>query len=110
MADTASPFRPAPRELRALSTQRLVAVATMLATVMLVLPALAILLMLAWKGAPALSWSFLFDMPRDNMRAGGIFPALVGTLWLTAGAVILAMPLGVAAAIYLNEFAGDNRL
>jgi phosphate transport system permease protein len=110
MASAETPFRAAPREVRALSVQRLVGVATLVATVVLVLPALLILLMLAVKGAPALSWSFLFDMPRDNMRAGGVFPALVGTLWLTAGAVILAMPLGVAAAIYLNEFAGNNRL
>jgi phosphate transport system permease protein len=106
----ATPFRAGPREQRALSVQRLAAVFTMLATVVLVLPALVILAMLLVKGAPALSLDFLFDMPRDNNRGGGIWSALVGTLWLTAGAVFLAMPLGVAAAIYLNEFAGNNRL
>jgi len=60
------------------------------------------------KGAPALSWQFLTAMPRDGMRAGGILPAIVGTFYLTLGTAIFSVPLGVAAAIYLSEYAREN--
>lgn len=61
------------------------------------------------QGAPAISWEFLSGFPRDGMRAGGILPAIVGTLYLTLGTAIFSVPLGVAAAIYLAEYAPDNR-
>ena len=62
------------------------------------------------KGLAALSWEFLTGSPRDLGRAGGIFPAIVGTLYLVAGAIALALPLGVGAAIYLAEYQRENRL
>jgi len=62
------------------------------------------------KGLPALSWEFLTEGPRDLGRAGGIFPAIVGTLSLVAGAIAFALPLGVGAAIYLAEYQRENRL
>ena len=77
-------------------------------TVLLIVPVALILGTLIVKGAPALSIDFLFTDPTDGMTAGGIFPALFGTVWLVSVALIVSVPLGVAAAIYLNEYAGDN--
>ncbi len=62
------------------------------------------------QGIPGISLEFLTAMPRDGMRAGGIFPAIIGTFWLTLGTAIVAVPLGVGAAIYLSEYAPDNRV
>ena len=64
--------------------------------------------LLVWNGAPALSWEFFTEDPRNGMTEGGIFPALVGTLWLVSVALVASVPLGVAAAIYLSEYAKDN--
>ncbi len=69
-----------------------------------------ILLFLVVEGAGALSWEFLTSAPRDSMTAGGIFPAIVGTAYLTLGALTVALPLGVASAVYLSEYAGRGRL
>jgi len=80
----------------------------MVMTVLLILPVLMILGTLIYKGGPAISWEFLFSDPIDGMTAGGIFPALVGTVWLVAVALLVSVPLGVAAALYLSEFAPDN--
>ncbi len=80
----------------------------LLMTVLLIVPVLIILGTLIWKGGPAISWEFLFSDPVDGMTAGGIFPALVGTVWLVAVALLVSVPLGVAAALYLSEFAPDN--
>lgn len=80
-------------------------------TVLLVLGALGgILLYVLIHGAGAISWEFLTAAPRDSMTKGGIFPALVGTLYLTLGAVVVALPLGVAAAVYLSEYATEGRV
>jgi phosphate transport system permease protein len=62
------------------------------------------------NGLPALSWEFLTAPPRNLGREGGIFPAIVGTLYLVAGSMLLALPLGIGAAIYLAEYQRENRL
>lgn len=80
----------------------------MLMTGLLILPVLVILGMLVYKGGPMLSIDFLFTSPTDGMTAGGIFPALLGTIWLVSVALLVSVPVGVAAAIYLNEYASDN--
>jgi phosphate transport system permease protein len=80
-----------------------------LATLVLVLPVAVILAIIVAKGASAISWDFLISMPRDGMTAGGIFPAILGTLYLVLGAVLFAVPLGVGAAVYLVEYSSDNR-
>ena len=80
----------------------------LLMTVLLILPVIAILTMLIIKGSPVISIDFLFTDPTDGMTKGGIFPALFGTVWLVTVALLVSVPLGVAAAIYLSEYAGDN--
>ena len=79
-----------------------------LVTLLTVLPILGLVGYIIAKGAPAISWEFLTAMPTDGMRAGGIMPAIVGTLYLTLGTAIFSVPLGVAAAIYIAEYAPDN--
>ena len=79
-------------------------------TCMLILPVVLILGVLVYRGGPAISWEFLFTQPINNMTAGGILPALVGTVWLVVVALIASVPVGVAAALYLSEYAPDNRL
>ena len=59
-------------------------------------------------GLPALSWEFLTQSPKDLGRAGGIFPAIVGTLYLVFGAILVALPLGVGTAIYLIEYTREG--
>lgn len=63
---------------------------------------------LVTKGAGALSWEFLTQPPRDGMTKGGIMPAILGTLWLSIGAVLFAFPIGVASGIYLAFYAPNN--
>ena len=79
-------------------------------TAMLVLPVLIILTILVIQGAPMISWEFLFEFPRKGMTEGGIYPALLGTIFIVLVDLIFAMPIGVAAAIYLSEYAPDNWL
>ncbi|MDF1699772.1 MAG: phosphate ABC transporter permease PstA [Planctomycetota bacterium] len=89
-------------------TQTLIKVLLLTMTLLLIVPVLIILTMLIVKGGPVLSFEFLFSDPKDEMTAGGIFPALMGTVWLVSVALLASVPLGVAAAIYLSEYAGDN--
>ena len=79
-----------------------------MATALLILPLLAIIGLLVVKGFPALSLEFLFSAPAAGMTAGGIFPAIVGTLWLVGVSLLVAAPIGILAGIYLNEYAGDT--
>lgn len=60
------------------------------------------------KGAGAMSWSFITESPREGMTAGGVFPALMGTLIVTLITIVFSFPIGVATAIYLNEYAKQN--
>ncbi|MBW1714027.1 MAG: phosphate ABC transporter permease PstA [Deltaproteobacteria bacterium] len=69
-----------------------------------------ILLFLFINGLGAINWTFLSEPPREAMTQGGIFPALVGTVYLTLGAWLFALPLGVAAAIYLSEYAKEAKI
>lgn len=81
-----------------------------LMTLLLVVPVGIILTVLVVKGHGMISWEFFTTMPTNGMTAGGILPALVGTLWLVGVALLASVPLGVAAAIYLSEYAPDNWL
>jgi phosphate transport system permease protein len=75
---------------------------------------LAVLLLFLYdigrKGGGVISWEFLTAAPRRGMTQGGIFPAIVGTFFVTLITAILAVPMGMAAAIYLNEYAKQSRL
>jgi len=62
------------------------------------------------NGISAISWSFLTEVPRNNMTEGGVLPCIVGTLLLSLGAMAVALPLGVASAIYLHEYARPGTL
>jgi len=95
---------------RSYRNQSLVKVGFFLMTVALVIPVLLVLGLLVIRGGPALSWEFLFSPPTNGMTAGGILPALVGTIWLVVVALLASVPIGVAAALYLSEYARDNWL
>lgn len=74
----------------------------------MIIPLIIIILYLLWHAAPSLNWNFLIDVPRHGMREGGIWPAFVGTLYLVGLSLAIAAPIGILAAIYLNEYARDN--
>jgi phosphate transport system permease protein len=90
-------------------TQKLGFTGLALAALITVIPIILVVVYVFWEGSPALSLSFLLEMPRDGMRAGGIFPAIIGTFWLTIGTAVISVPLGLGAAIYLSEYAPENR-
>lgn len=75
-----------------------------------IIPVFIILGYIVFKGISAISWDFLTKMPEGGMRAGGIFPAIVGTIWLTIGTILISVPFGVLTGIYLVEYAKDNWL
>ena len=95
---------------RNLRVQRRLRILFLTMTAMLIAPVVIILGVLIQRGAPAFSLTFLFSFPEKGMTAGGIFPALLGTLLLVLTALLFSVPLGVAAAIYLSEYAPDNWL
>ncbi len=103
-------FQATPLNRRNAQVQRLARLLLGLVTVLLIAPVLIILAMLVVRGAPALSWEFLSADPTHGMTKGGIFPALIGTIWLVAVALAVSVPVGVAAAVYLSEYARDNWL
>jgi len=74
----------------------------------MILPLVIIITYLVWKAAPSLNLNFLFDVPRNGMREGGIWPAFLGTIYLVVISLVIAAPVGILAAIYLNEYAKDN--
>ena len=80
-----------------------------LIAVFTVIPIVAVIIYILVQGAPAISWEFLTAVPRSGMREGGILPAIIGTFYLTIGTAIFSVPLGIAAAVYLSEYAADNR-
>ena len=86
-----------------------VGVLTVVAAIV-VIPILLVIVYVVWQGLPALSWVFLTEAPRNGMKEGGIMPALLGTIILIFGTAIVSFPLSIATAIYLAEYAGDNRL
>ncbi|HHT52865.1 MAG: phosphate ABC transporter permease PstA [Bacteroidales bacterium] len=70
---------------------------------------IAILGFIAVNGIKVINWEFLSSMPKEGMTEGGIFPAIVGTCYLIIGSMIFAVPLGVMAAIYTVEYAGNGK-
>ena len=103
-------FEATERNRRDRRTERLVQALFGSMTLALIVPVAIILTVLVVKGGPILSYDFLFTEPTNGMTAGGIFPALVGTIWLVVVALLASVPVGVAAALYLSEYAADNWL
>jgi phosphate transport system permease protein len=74
-----------------------------------IVPILLVVGTIVVRGISAISWEFLFSMPSNGMKSGGIFPAIVGTVLLVMGTALAAMPFGVGGAIYLSEYARDTK-
>ena len=74
----------------------------------MVVPLLLIVGYLVWLAWPTLGLEFILDIPRRGMTDGGIWPAFVGTLYLVGLSLLVSTPIGVMAAVYLNEYARDN--
>jgi phosphate transport system permease protein len=81
-----------------------------LATFLTILPVLFIIVYTFIKGGSAISWDFLTQFPSQAGKAGGILPAIVGTIYLMVGTLVFALPIGVLAGVYLNEYARNNWL
>ena len=91
-------------------TQRLAVGVITAVAALVVIPIVLVIAFIVVNGIGAINWEFLTAPPRNGMREGGIMPALLGTIFLTFGTAIVSIPLAIGAAIYLAEYAGDNRL
>ena len=105
--DAALPIEPLEARHR---RQSVVELALAAATALAAIPALAIVAFIVYKGAPAISWAFLTEMPVSGMTKGGIQPAIVGTLWLVGVSLLFSVPVGILAGMYQSEYAGESRL
>jgi len=91
-------------------TQKLAVGVITTVAALVVIPIVLVIVFIVINGISAISWQFLTTAPSHGMRQGGIMPALLGTVILTFGTTIVSVPLALAAAIYLAEYAKDNRL
>ena len=73
-----------------------------------VLPVVCIVIYIIFKGVPSISWEFLATNPTDGMRAGGILPAIIGSIYLTIGTIAVSVPFGILTGIFLVEYSKDN--
>ncbi|MDR2644473.1 MAG: phosphate ABC transporter permease PstA [Endomicrobium sp.] len=80
------------------------------AAILAIAPVILMVFIIIKNGASAISWEFLSSMPKSGMCVGGILPAILGTLSIVSCAIVVTLPVGVCAAIYLNEYAKDNML
>lgn len=92
------------------TTQKIAFSILFIISLIVFVPVISIFVILIKEGASALTWEFLTSMPADGMRAGGILPAIMGTLLIVVCSLSISLPLGIMAAIYLNEYAKDNLL
>jgi phosphate transport system permease protein len=91
-------------------TQKLAVIGITSIAILVIVPIFLVIYFIVVNGIEAISWEFLTAAPRNGMREGGIMPAVLGTVILTFGTAIASIPLSIGAAIYLAEYAGDNRL
>jgi phosphate transport system permease protein len=96
--------------MKTVTKQKIAFTLLFLCTLIVVLPVLFVLMSILKGGLPAINWQFLSAMPYDGMRQGGIYPAIIGTIYLVSLSILFSLPLGLFAAIYLNEYAKDNLL
>jgi phosphate transport system permease protein len=90
-------------------TQKFFYVLFLILTLIVVAFIFGIIFYLIIRVAKAISWDFISKFPTNGMREGGILPAIIGTVYLMAGTIIFALPIGIFAAIYLNEYAARNK-
>jgi phosphate transport system permease protein len=105
-----STFAATPLDSTNRRTERLYRTVFLSMTILLVVPVAVILGILVYRGSSAITLSFLFTYPEQGMTAGGVFPAFFGTIVLVLMALLFSVPLGVAAAVYLSEYAPDHWL
>ena len=79
-----------------------------LIVLLVVVPIMLTILYIFKNGIGAVSWAFISQNPRNGMKEGGIFPAIIGTILLIIGTMICSLPIGILSAIYLVEYAKDN--
>ena len=88
--------------------ENVVRIFLLVVTSLMIIPLLLIIGYLLYKALPVLSFEFLFTNPKDNMRAGGIWAPFLGTIYLVVVSLLVSAPIGVFAAVYLNEYAREN--
>ncbi len=103
-------MKQANRRMKTTTKQKLAFTILFLCTVIVVLPVLFVLAVVIKNSWGAVNWEFLTSMPKNNMKAGGIYPAIVGTIYLVFLSTLFSLPIGLFAAIYLNEYAKENML
>ena len=108
MTRTDNAFVPTSLIKKKLRKQRWVGAAFGLMTLIILIPLMTIVGYIFYRASGTLNWEFIVGIPRSGMRAGGIWPAVVGTGYLVVFSCIVSAPIGVMAAIYLNEYAKDT--
>ena len=88
--------------------ENVVRILLLVITSLMIIPLLLIIGYLLYKALPVLSLEFLFTNPKDNMRAGGLWAPFLGTIYLVVVSLLVSAPIGVFAAVYLNEYAREN--
>jgi phosphate transport system permease protein len=91
-------------------SQKLSYILLCIAVALAIVPILMIIFIIVKNGLSAISWEFLTSMPKNGMRDGGILPAILGTFSIVLCSILITLPIGVCAAIYLNEYAKNNLL
>ena len=91
-------------------TQKVAMVILAISVLLVVVPVIAIIIYMVVNGYSALGWEFLIGFPTEGGKSGGILPAILGTVYLMLGTILLALPVGVLAGIYLGEYTRDNWL
>lgn len=110
MSDPAVMFSETPAVRRKRRQESIAKWVFALMAAMMIVPLLLILIYLFERAWPSLNLSFILDVPIRGMKAGGVWPAFVGTIYLVFISLAVSAPIGVLAAIYLNEYAKDNWL
>jgi phosphate transport system permease protein len=101
-------FLPTTLTRKKLRKQRWVGMGFGLMTVIILIPLITIVGYIFIRAKGTLNWEFIVDIPRQGMRAGGIWPAVIGTAYLVVFSCLVSAPIGVMAAIYLNEYSKDT--
>ena len=108
--EASNPFAPSRVEKRKATTESCVKWAMFAMAILLIVPVFAILFQLFYKASPVLSFSYLWDSPKNLGREGGIWLPLIGTFYLVIVSLMLVAPVGILAGIYINEYAPNNWL